>query len=685
MEVDMKKKIKLKGQLKVYLLWPIWLTILLLIVTLVIFNINIESAIVMGGITIFYFTISMVLYLKNRQGILNEMVSFATEYAQVQKQFLYHLELPYGLLDEQGRILWANEKLIEVLLRTKYNKKMITSFFPEIKKSFFQSEEEELTTEAIYDEKNFRLVMQKIAMNDIVADGTLVEYPEEGVYLIAFYMVDETTIKYYMQENEDQRLISGLIYIDNYDEALDSVENVRRSLLIALIDRKINKYISDMDGIVRKIEKDKYFIAFQNRYLRGLRENRFSILDEVKNVNIGNEMAVTLSIGLGVNASGYAEACEYARIAMDLALGRGGDQAVIKDGESIYYYGGKSKSVEKNTRVKARVKAHALRELFENNDKVLVMGHKIGDADSFGSAIGIYRAAKSMAKKSHIVANVITASVKPMIDGFMNNPDYDKDMFIGINEAIERVDENTVVVVVDVNRPSYTECEDLLRIAKTIVVIDHHRQSSEVIDNAVLSYVEPYASSASEMVAEILQYIGDNIKVKPIEADALYAGIVIDTQNFVNKTGVRTFEAAAFLRRNGADVVRVRKMFRDNMQDHMAKAEAVHHAELFEEVFAISISPAAGLASPTIVAAQAANDLLSITGIKASFVLTDYNNKIYISARSIDEVNVQLIMEQMGGGGHMSIAGAQLENVTLEDAKEQLKTTIKRMLEEGDI
>ena len=212
----MKKKIKLKGQLKVYLLWPIWLTVLLLIVTLVIFNINIESAIVMGGITIFYFTISMVLYLKNRQGILNEMVSFATEYAQVQKQFLYHLELPYGLLDEQGRILWANEKLIEVLLRTKYKKKMITSFFPEIKKSFFQSEEEELTTEAIYDEKNFRLVMQKIAMNDIVADGTLVEYPEEGVYLIAFYMVDETTIKYYMQENEDQRLISGLIYIDNY-------------------------------------------------------------------------------------------------------------------------------------------------------------------------------------------------------------------------------------------------------------------------------------------------------------------------------------------------------------------------------------------------------------------------------------------------------------------------------------
>lgn len=681
----MKKKIRLKGQLRTYLKWPIWLTVLLLAAAICIFYIDIRCGIIMAGITVLYFVIAMVMYWKNRPGIMNELVSFATEYAQIQKKFLYNLELPYGLLDDQGRILWANERLIEVLLRDKYKKKMITTFFPEIKKSFFQSEEEEMSAEAVYDEKNYRLMLRKIAMNDIVEAGALLDYPEDGVYLIAFYMVDETEIKYYMQENEDQKLISGLIYIDNYDEALESVESVRRSLLVALIDRKINKYISDMDGIVRKLEKDKYFIAFQNRYLHGLRENRFSILDEVKNVNIGNEMAVTLSIGLGVNAESYTEACEYARIAMDLALGRGGDQAVIKDGESIFYYGGKSKSVEKNTRVKARVKAHALRELFENNDKVLVMGHKIGDVDSFGSAIGIYRAARSMAKKCHIVANVITSSVKPMIDGFANNPDYEEDMFINMNEAIERVDENTVVVVVDVNRPSHTECEDLLRIAKTIVVIDHHRQSSEVIDNAVLSYIEPYASSASEMVAEILQYIGDNIKVKPMEADALYAGIVIDTNNFMNKTGVRTFEAAAFLRRNGADVTRVRKMFRDNMQDYLAKAEAVHNAELFEEVFAISVSPAAGLSSPTIVAAQTANDLLCINGIKASFVLTDYNNKIYISARSIDEVNVQIIMEQMGGGGHMSIAGAQLENVTLEEAEDQLKTTIKRMLAEGDI
>lgn len=498
-------------------------------------------------------------------------------------------------------------------------------------------------------------------------------------------MYDETEIKRYTKENEEQKLIAGLIYIDNYDEALESVESVRQSLLVALIDRRINKYISDIDGIVRKMEKDKYFIIFQKKYLPLLQENRFALLDEVKNVNIGNEMAVTISIALGVNGATYAETCEYSRIAMDLALGRGGDQAVVKVGENILYYGGKSKQVEKTTRVKARVKAHALREILENNDRVLVMGHKIGDADSLGSAIGMYRIAKSMAKRCHIIINDVTTSVKPLIDGFLSNSEYEEDMFINTNEAIDKVDNNTVVIVVDVNRPNYTECPDILRIAKTIVVLDHHRQSSEVIDNAVLSYVEPYASSASEMVAEVLQYIGDNIKMRPIEADALYSGMVIDTNNFVNKTGVRTFEAAAFLRKNGADITRVRKMFRDDMEDYRAKAKVIHQTEIFEEYFALSACPFDGIESPTIVAAQAANELLNIKGIKASFVLTHYNNKIYISARSIDEVNVQIVMEQLGGGGHQTVAGAQLEGCTLEEGLKRLKETIKRMLMEGDI
>lgn len=481
-------------------------------------------------------------------------------------------------------------------------------------------------------------------------------------------------------------MVAGLIYLDNYEEALESVEEVRRSLLVALIDRKITKYIAGLDGVVKKLEKDKYFIAMKYKSLMELEANRFSLLEEVKTVNIGNDMSLTLSIGIGVNGSGYIQNCEFSRIAIEMALGRGGDQAVVKDNEKISYYGGKSQQMEKNTRVKARVKAHALREFIGSKEKVVVMGHQITDIDSFGASIGVYCAAKMLGKHAHIVLGDINSSIRPWIDLFLDNPDYEKDMFITHAEAESIVNNDTVVVVVDTNRPRMTECEALLHKTKTIVVLDHHRQGSEVIKNAVLSYIEPYASSACEMIAEILQYFSDNVRLKSREADCIYAGIIIDTNNFVTKTGVRTFEAAAFLRRSGADVTRVRKMFRNDMTSYKARAEAVRHAEVFMTCYAISICPPnKELESPTVVGAQAANELLNIIGIKASFVMTEYKGRIYISARAIDEVNVQIIMERMGGGGHLNIAGAQLDGVTLEEAKQKLKDTLIKMSEEGAI
>ena len=503
--------------------------------------------------------------------------------------------------------------------------------------------------------------------------------------MVAVYLFDETLILQYEQEINDQKMVSGLLYLDNYDEALESVEEVRRSLLTALIDRKISKYIASMAGVVKKIEKDKYFFAIKQKYVDTLRQNRFSILEEVKTVNIGNEMAVTLSIGLGMNGDTYMQNYEFSRTAIDMALGRGGDQAVIKDGAHIQYYGGKSQQTEKATRVKARVKAHALRELMENKDRILIMGHKLGDIDSLGAAVGIYRIAMAMNKKANIVYNDITSSVRPMIERFTGSSDYPEDMFIKTKQALELADPTTILVVVDVNRPSITDAPELLQAVKTIVVLDHHRQSSEIISNAVLSYVEPYASSTCEMVAEVLQYIADGIRIRPAEADAMYAGIVIDTNNFTNQTGVRTFEAAAYLRRNGADVTRVRKMFRDEMADYKARALTISNAEIFNDYFAISVCPSEGIESPTIVGAQAANELLDIIGMKASFVLTPFNGVIYVSARSIDEVNVQVVMEKLGGGGHRTIAGAQLKDMTIEEAEEKIKEVIRKMLEKGDI
>ena len=396
-------------------------------------------------------------------------------------------------------------------------------------------------------------------------------------------------------------------------------------------------------------------------------------------------MAVTLSIGIGVNRDCYTENYEYARAAIDLALGRGGDQVVLKEGNEILYYGGKAKQVESKTRVKARVKAQALEEIIESSENVLIMGHSISDVDSFGAGVGIYCAATLLGKKAQIVINDPTSSIRPLMEYFTVEEGYAEDMFVNSEEAIEMVSKSTVVVVVDTNRPSYTECPELLNMTESIVVFDHHRQTSEVIENPILSYIEPYASSACEMVAEVLQYVKDGVKLNSVEADCIYAGILIDTNNFMTKTGVRTFEAAAFLKRSGAEVTRVRKKLRNDMACYKARAEAVRHAEVYRGAFAIAVCPSENVESPTIVGAQAANELLNIIGIKASFVLTEYNRKIYISSRSIDEINVQIIMERLGGGGHLNVAGAQLTNCTIVQAKHRLQGIIDEMLKEGDI
>ena len=361
------------------------------------------------------------------------------------------------------------------------------------------------------------------------------------------YLYDETELITLRDQINSDRLVAGIIYLDNYEEAMESVEEVRRSLLTAMIDRKIVRYFDGMRAIIRKLEKDKYFIVLQKKHLQTLEERQFDILEQVKMVNIGNEMRVTLSIGIGDGGDDYAECAELARQAMDMALGRGGDQAVVKKPDSVQYYGGKSNSKEKTTRVKARVKAHAFRELIENKDRLFIMGHKRMDIDCLGAAIGIWRIAVTLDKKAHIVVSDQVAAVKPMLKRFQGG-EYPPDLFISEDTALELLDENSVLVVVDTNNPLIVESPNLLEAAKTTVVLDHHRQSERSIRNAALSYVETYASSASEMVAEIVQYISDDVKIRVAEADAMYAGIVIDTHDFKNQTGVRTFEAAAFLR-----------------------------------------------------------------------------------------------------------------------------------------
>ncbi len=678
------KSFKPSGRLNSIFLRPVGLGILLVLLDILLcFVSSVAASIVAVFIVIYAFVCAMMIcYFRPR--IIKEIVEFSSNYSQVQRQLLYELSIPYCLLDNKGNILWMNASMQASINRKNDLNKNISTIIPELSANVFRNFEDFKEIRVAFNDRDYRVEMKRISA-DIITQGVNILAKDYNSSLVAMYMFDETDINQYIQKIRDERFVVGLVYIDNYEDALESVDDVRRSLFVGLVDKRVNKYFSAGAAIIRKLEKDKYLVVFRYKFLEKLLADKFSLVEDIKSVKVGNEKTLTLSIAIGTGAADYARNYDIAKAAMDLALGRGGDQAVIKDGEKIYYYGGKSQQMEKNTRVKVRVKAHALRQILEANDNVLIMGHNLPDIDSFGSALGIYIIAKKFGKEAHIVFGEISSSVRPFMNRFIDKEEYPDDMLIKKEEAENYLTASTVVIVVDVNRPQRTECPQLLDKCKTIIVFDHHRRSSDTITGAVLSYVDPYASSACEMVTEMIQYVDDGIKLKAFEADALYAGISIDTDGFNSKSGPRTFEAAAFLRRHGADVTRVRKMLRNDMNEYKAIASAVSKSEVYKSAFAITVFDGEGLESPTIGGAKAANQLLDISGIKASFVITQYEDKLYISARSIDEVNVQLVMEKLGGGGHMSIAGAQLTDCTIQQAVNTIKLTLDNMLAEGEI
>jgi c-di-AMP phosphodiesterase-like protein len=680
----MKSKLKIKGKIRRYLLLPQLLFFVIVAAAIALFWVDKTSCLVVGCFAAIYGVVLLIGLLTLRSAIAQEIVNFATHYGSVQKELLDEFEIPYALLDNASRVLWVNKRFTELTEKDKSFHKSISVIFPQLTREFLHKPD---VVESIieYNGRTLRVAVNRLTFGDFAGDTNLLSMDTEEKFMIVLYFFDETEYRRIAREKEEQRLVAGLVYIDNYEEVMEYVEDVKQSMLLALVDRRINKYFSEVDALVRKIEKDKYFVVFRNKYLEKLKAERFQLIEDVKGIKIGKERSVTLSIGLGATGTTYAQNFEFAHAAIDLALARGGDQAVVREGEDLSYYGGGQREISKNTRVKARVKAHALREMIETHKDVLVMGHNISDADAFGAAIGVTVMAKNMDKECHVILNEITASLRNEVNAFSPEKGYAPDMFVNSDQAMEIAGENTLIMVVDTNRPSYTECPELLRrYRSSVVVFDHHRQGSEVIENPILSYIEPFASSTCEMVAEVLQYFSSDIKLTPEEADAIYAGILIDTNNFLTKTGVRTFEAAAYLKRCGTDVTRVRKMMRNDMEAYKARAEILRRAEVYRNSFAISVCQD-NVDSPTIVGAQAANELLNIIGIKASFVLTEYQNKIFVSSRSIDEINVQLIMERLGGGGHISVAGCQFKDCTIEQAIVRIKDTLDKMIEEGSI
>ncbi|MBA1334701.1 MAG: Cyclic-di-AMP phosphodiesterase GdpP [Firmicutes bacterium] len=587
---------------------------------------------------------------------------------------LIRLPLPLAVIDEEGNISWYNTKFSEIVRAENLFGEGIGKYFKDLDVKSIIQDKKDMEIQATNADRHY-----KILYNIVEAKGN----NGQAVKIGMLYFIDVTTGVQLEKECEDSKIVIALVQVDSYEEILQSTPADNRPLLVAEIDKKLNQWADSINGCITKYDDDKFIVIFEKGHLSYLQEKKFDILDGIRDINVKNTIPPTLSIGLGVNAESPAQLNRFANAAKDLAQARGGDQAVVKDGERMYFYGGRTREVEKKTKVKSRVIAHALRQLISQSSKVIIMTHKFADPDCLGSAMGLFRGAKTLRKDVRIIMNGPNPSIDIMYSRIVEDEEY-ANLFINCEEAGNLVDSETLIITVDTHRPSYTECPEALKKAGALVVIDHHRRSTEFIEQAALVYQETYASSTCELVTEILQYLDDAVKLKPMEAEALLAGIFVDTKNFTFKTGVRTFEAASYLRSMGADTTSVKQLFQDDIETFIARAETVKNAEIVRENIAVSVCPDR-VKNPLLVTAQAADVLLEIQGVKAAFVLCEYGDSIFISGRSLGDINVQLVTEKLGGGGHLTVAGAQLRGVDLGKAREMLEEALYEYIEEGDV
>lgn len=595
------------------------------------------------------------------------------EFDSATKHAILNLPIPLAMIEVDGTINWYNPKFSEIIEKEDILEKNISEIIPNFNVDDIIEKDKEMFIEATLKDRQYKVLYNVVKLKN----------RSDRDYIIMLYWIDITAFSTLKTKYNSEKDNVCLIQIDNYEDAIKTMDETERPIILAEIDKRINTLSSRINGLIIKYESDKYIIIFENKYLDMLENKKFNILDDIREINLGNDIPVTLSIGVGVNGKNPSQLYEFAKGAIEIALGRGGDQAVVKKIDKLSFYGGKSKAVEKRTKVKARVISHALRQLIDQSEKIFIMGHKIGDMDSFGASVGILRAVKNRNKTGYIVLDGINPSIKSIFEKIKNeHPEYLKNI-ISPEEAVSLATKDSLCVVVDIHRPNYTEAPELLDIIEKKVLIDHHRRGAAFIKDPVLIYLEPYASSTCELVTEILYYMADKSSIEKFEAEALLAGITVDTKSFTFKTGVRTFEAASFLRRFGADTTAVRQLFQDDLNTFILKANVVKNAKIIDKRIAISTMDTE-TDDAILIAAQSADDLLNISGITASFVLTMYDGIVHISGRSLGDINVQVIMEKLGGGGHLTVAGAQLKDIEICKAVEMVEEVIKEYLEEGD-
>ena len=577
---------------------------------------------------------------------------------------LMNLVYPVALIKESGEILWCNKEFEKFTQDDSSIGLNVVSIARGLNLSRLLSCDKDLHQKIKIVESLYKVYASKIEGNNV----------REDIYIV--YFNDISNLKNI--ENTKESIV--LIEVDNLSEVLETTLESDRPMLVADIEKSINQYAQRIKAMITKYDSNKYVLSVQDKYIDEEINNKFNILDEVSKLDRGNKFEVTLSIGVGRGGTCPLENNSFAVTAKELALGRGGDQVVVKNNDKIKFFGGNSREIEKRTRVRARVISHALKELIYESSNVLIIGHKNPDMDCFGSAIGISSVVKQLGKPCNIILGEETVAIDYYLNKLKKDKAYES-LFISKDEAYDYLNEKTLLIIVDVHNKSYVLNLDLVERAQRKIIIDHHRRSPDIVEGALLNYIEVYASSTSEMVTELIQYMVQKPNLKTIEAEGLLAGIFMDTKGFSFKAGVRTFDAASFLRGLGVDTIEVKKMFMDDINDYLLVADTIRSAEI-ENGLAIAVAP--DRIKKSFMAARAADELLNISGINVCFVLAQINSDIIISGRSSGDVNVQVILESIGGGGHMNMAGAQLNNISIENAKKILKESIKKHLRAGE-
>ncbi len=588
------------------------------------------------------------------------------------KDTLLNFPMPLVVTDLDGTIIWYNSSFRKIFDGEDLLEKTISNFVEDLHPDNLVGENVNLTRQVSLNGMHYKVLCNFAKIE---------KKAESESFILILYFIDVTELVDLKKKYLDEKIVTGLVVIDNYDELMQSMEDALRPQMLAEIEKKIIQWMGFTYGIIKKFERDKYLYLFEHKYLKELEEKKFEILDSIKEINLGNKIPVTLSLGFGLNGKTIVDSFYSAGAAIDIALGRGGDQVVIKNGDNFSFFGGRTRELEKRTKVKARVIAYALRELIDQSPAVYIMGHENADVDSLGASLGLYRVVKSREKDAYIVLDHLNPTIDNLVSKIQKSPDHEN-IFVSKSEALDRVGRKDLLMVLDTHRPSFTEVPELLQKTGRVVVIDHHRKGADFIQDTLLTYQETYASSTCELVTEILQYIDEKFKLKPLEAEALFAGIVVDTKNFTFKTGVRTFEAASYLRRQGVDTVAVKQLFQNDLVTYTNISNVVRDAEMIGNEIAISVCPV-NVRNAQLIAAKAADELLNLSGIVAAFVLCYAGNEVWISGRSLGEINVQMILEKLGGGGHLSVAGAQLPGISVEDAREKLKYAIMEYVKES--